>query len=269
MTEKALRKAAIEIQNLMGLDPAIDATGTVEEIQAAILADAIPQIQEGDVFTPATQAIIDELSEVDAEEPTPMPAKKKVVTAPAPVAKKKAAPVVEEEDDDDDDDEPTPVAKKKHAPAPVVDDDDDDEVVAPVKRAAAPVKRAAAPAAVNPLKKKVVAAPVVEEDDDEVELKPTKKDKAATSKDKADRSTPFKGTIETLGTSRMIECAKAMQTIKGAQTLDVVAAAADKAFIKAGGTSNVKQSKNIIKVLLPAAEEWGIVVDNGGKLSNQ
>ena len=192
-----------------------------------------------------------------------MPAKKKVVTVPAPVAKKKAAPVVEEEDDDDDDDEPTPVAKKKHAPAPVVDDDDDDEV-------GAPVKRAAAPAAVNPLKKKVVAAPVVEEDnDDEVELKPTKKDQAAASKDKADRSTPFKGTIETLGTSRMIECAKAMQTIKGAQTLDVVAAAADKAFIKAGGTSNVKQSKNIIKVLLPAAQEWGIVVDNGGKLSNQ
>jgi hypothetical protein len=59
-----------------------------------------------------------------------------------------------------------------------------------------------------------------------------------------------------------------MQSIKGSQTIDAVAAVADGKFVKAGGVSNIKQSKNIIKVLLPAATEWGIIIEKGGKLSN-
>jgi len=66
----------------------------------------------------------------------------------------------------------------------------------------------------------------------------------------------------------MIEVAKAMQAIKGTQSIDAIATSADARFVKAGGVSNIKQSKNIIKVLLPAAEEWGIVTDKGGKLTN-
>ena len=84
----------------------------------------------------------------------------------------------------------------------------------------------------------------------------------------AKKKSPFKSTKETLGTTRMIECAKAMNSIKKSKDVDAIAEIADKAFVKAGGAINVKQSKNIIKVLLPAAEEWGVVVNKEGKLSN-
>lgn len=113
----------------------------------------------------------------------------------------------------------------------------------------------------KPVKKAVVkkAAPAEEpEEEPEEEEKPAKGKKAA----------PFKSAKETLGTTRMIECAKAMASIKGSQPIDVVAKVADDKFVKAGGKTNVKQSKNIIKVILPAAEEWGVVVQKNGKLSN-
>jgi hypothetical protein len=123
------------------------------------------------------------------------------------------------------------------------EEEEEEEVVAPVKKGA----------------KKAVP---VEEDEEEEEAPKAKK------KTRTGKPASFTSTKETLGTTRMIESAKAMQNIKGSQTLDGVAAKADASFVKAGGVSNIKQAKNIIKVLLPAAEEWGIVVVKGDKLSN-
>ena len=141
---------------------------------------------------------------------------------------------------------PKPVKKVAKKAAPVVEEEPEEE---PEQEEEKPVKKAV-------VKK---AAPAEEpEEEPEEEEKPAKGKKAA----------PFKSAKETLGTTRMIECAKAMASIKGSQTIDVVAKAADDKFVKAGGKTNVKQSKNIIKVILPAAEEWGVVVQKNGKLSN-
>ena len=110
-------------------------------------------------------------------------------------------------------------------------------------------------------KSKKKAAPVEDDDDDDDDDDPPKK------KGKG-KPASFTSTKETLGTTRMIEVAKAMNKIKKSKSIDAVAEVADASFVKAGGTSNLKQAKNIIKVLLPAAEEWEIVTNKNGKLSN-
>jgi hypothetical protein len=70
-------------------------------------------------------------------------------------------------------------------------------------------------------------------------------------------------------TTRMAECAKCMASIKGSATMMQIAEVADAKYVKAGGTSNLKQSKHIIEVLLNASIEWGIVSkDKAGNLSN-
>lgn len=151
-------------------------------------------------------------------------------------------------------------------------EEDDDETPAPKKKAAAPKKKAVVEEEEEeeeeeeiPVKKdaKKPARKVVEEDEEDDDEAPAPK-KAAKGK-----ATPFVSQKEKLGTNRMIEVAKAMAKIKGAQDIETVAKAGDANFVKAGGASNLKQSKNIVKVLLPAAETWGVVtVGKGGKLSN-
>lgn len=49
-------------------------------------------------------------------------------------------------------------------------------------------------------------------------------------------------------------------------TIEDAAKTVDTGFVKAGGNSNVKQTIHLIKVLLPAAVEWGIVEQVDGKL---
>ena len=224
-TEKAIRAAVKEIQKVMGYEPPIDPKADVETLVEEI-RNAAADLQNGDEFTEATQAVIDELTAEDEEEEAPAPKKGK----PAP---KKAAPVEEEEEEEDDDEEEIPAPKKAKAVAKkpakkVVEEEDDD-------------------------------------DDDEEEIAAPAPKKA---KGKGSNLTPFKGAKETLGTSRMIEVAKAMAKIKGSQDIEAIAKVGDASFVKAGGTSNLKQAKNIVKVILPAAETWGIVTVKGDKLSN-
>lgn len=224
-TEKAIRAAVKEIQKVMGYEPPIDPKADVETLVEEI-RNAAADLQDGDEFTEATQAVIDELTAEDEEEEAPAPKKGK----PAP---KKAAPVEEEEEEEDDDEEEIPAPKKAKAVAKkpakkVVEEEDDD-------------------------------------DDDEEEIAAPAPKKA---KGKGSNLTPFKGAKETLGTSRMIEVAKAMAKIKGSQDIEAIAKVGDASFVKAGGTSNLKQAKNIVKVILPAAETWGIVTVKGDKLSN-
>ena len=224
-TEKAIRAAVKEIQKVMGYEPPIDPKADVETLVEEI-RNVAADLQNGDEFTEATQAVIDELTAEEEEEEAPAPKKGK----PAP---KKAAPVEEEEEEEDDDEEEIPAPKKAKAVAKkpakkVVEEEDDD-------------------------------------DDDEEEIAAPAPKKA---KGKGSNLTPFKGAKETLGTSRMIEVAKAMAKIKGSQDIEAIAKVGDASFVKAGGTSNLKQAKNIVKVILPAAETWGIVTVKGDKLSN-
>lgn len=153
--------------------------------------------------------------------------------------------------------EEAPAPKKKAAApkkkAPVIEDEDEDEEEDDDEEVVVPKKKGAK----KPVKK------VVEDDDEDDEEEETPAPK------KGKGTTPFVSQKEKLGTNRMIEVAKAMAKIKGAQDIETVAKAGDANFVKAGGASNLKQSKNIVKVLLPAAETWGVVtVGKGGKLSN-
>jgi len=113
-TEKALRAAAKELQSVMGLEPPINLKAPVDDLTTQV-KDAIEQIQEGDEFSEATQAVIDEFNEVEEEEETPAPKRK--APAPAP-AKKTKAPVVEEEEEEEEEEEVTVPAKKGAKPAP-------------------------------------------------------------------------------------------------------------------------------------------------------
>jgi len=128
-TEKALRAAAKEMQNVMGLEPPINTKAPIDELTEQ-LKEAIDQIQDGDEFSETTQAVIDEFLEVEEEEeevPAPKKAKK-----PAPPAPKKKAPVVEDEEEEEEEEEEEVVVPKKGVKKPVkkatvVEDDDDDE----------------------------------------------------------------------------------------------------------------------------------------------
>jgi hypothetical protein len=233
-TEKAIRAAVKEIQKVMGYEPPIDPKADVETLVEEI-RNAAADLQDGDEFTEATQAVIDELTAEEEEEEAPAPKKGKPAPKKGKPAPKKAAPVEEEEEEEEE------------------EDDDEEEIPAPKKGKAAAKK---------PAKK------AVEEDDDDDEEEEIAAPAPKKAKGKGSNLTPFKGTKETLGTSRMIEVAKAMAKIKGSQDIEAIAKVGDASFVKAGGTSNLKQAKNIVKVILPAAETWGIVTVKGDKLSN-
>jgi hypothetical protein len=279
ISEKALRTAAKELQDVMGLDPAINLKAKVADLLAEVTNDAIPQIQEGDSFSEATQAVIDEIKGGEPEEEE-APVKKVV-------AKKKPAPVEEEVEEEpepeeaveEDDDLATQIADAqkvsdlaiivkansefkslkaklatftkasvlKAAMLELLPEPEEEPEPEPVKKMAGKVANAA------------IKKPAVEEEEEE---------ETPTKKPAGKGKTPFVSTKETLGTTRGIEVFKAMQSIKGSQTIDAIAAIADAKFVKAGGASNLKQSKNIVKVFTQAAIEWGIVVDKADKLSN-
>lgn len=120
-TEKALRSAAKEMQDVMGLEPPINVKAPLADLTDQI-KEAIEQIQDGDEFSKTTQAIIDEFNATEEEEEEVEAPKRKKAPAPAP---KKKAPVVEDEDEDDEEEEDEPeeevvIPKKKGAkPAPV------------------------------------------------------------------------------------------------------------------------------------------------------
>ena len=237
MTEKSLRNAAKEMNKVLGLEPKLDIKGTEAALRQGIkeCLDEDDLITDEDEFTKATQAVLDELA---GEEDAPKPKKGK--------GKKKPAPAPEEDDEEDEDDEDDDDEEEEDEEE---DDDDDEEEDEDDEEDEPPAKKKGKSSKSKSKKKS-------KDDDDDEDEPPAKK------------KSPFKSTKETLGTTRMIECAKAMNSIKKSKDVDAIAEIADKAFVKAGGATNVKQSKNIIKVLLPAAEEWGVVVNKEGKLSN-
>lgn len=67
LTHKQLKKAAAEISDVFGLEPAIDLTGD-ETALTALLKEALELKTDEDVFTPATQAVIDALEIEDIPE---------------------------------------------------------------------------------------------------------------------------------------------------------------------------------------------------------
>lgn len=270
ISEKELRSAAKELQSVLIMDPPIDSKAKLAVLTEQV-KEAIAEIKPGDEFSEETQAVIDELSGAgDEEEEVPAP-KKKVA--------KKVAPVEEEEEEEEESliDQVTAAPLKlsvmtafvkenaelkslvkklptfekasvlKAAILELLTPEEEEEEEAPVKKMAAKVAGA-----------KVKTAPIEEEEEEE----------EAPAKKKGTGKTPFKSTKDTLGTTRGIEVFKGMQEIKGSQTIEAIAAAADARFVKAGGATNVKQSKNLVKVFLQAAIEWGVVVEKGGKLSN-
>jgi hypothetical protein len=98
-----------------------------------------------------------------------------------------------------------------------------------------------------------------EEDDKEEEEEEVKKPAPAKKGKKAEKK---KVTV-----TRSACICKVMNSVpaKG-KTIDELALLADTAYTKAGGTSNVKQTVHHIKVLIPAAVEWGIITVDGNKI---
>ena len=106
LSEKALRAAAKEVNEVVGVSPAINTKGSISEITEK-LKEAIDKLIDPaqDEFTEATQAVLDELGNENLEE----------AVAPKRGAKKPAAvaPPEDEPEDEPEDDEPAEEAPKK------------------------------------------------------------------------------------------------------------------------------------------------------------
>jgi len=113
VSEKQMRKTAKEMNNVMGLDPPIDESGSIADLRAGIL-DGIKYINPKiDVFSEETQELIDEFANGGKEKP------------------EAAAPVVDDK------------RPKKHTIViPPIEDEEEAEVVE--KKPTAPKKKAAA-----------------------------------------------------------------------------------------------------------------------------
>ena len=69
VSEKQMRKTAKEMNNVMGLDPPIDESGSIADLRAGIL-DGIKYINPKiDVFSEETQELIDEFANEGKEKP--------------------------------------------------------------------------------------------------------------------------------------------------------------------------------------------------------
>lgn len=243
-TDKQLKKAATELNDVMGLTPAINVKGDTETLTKGIKA-AMKHITPEDEFTDDTQAVIDEFTAKPAKAAAASPVKKK-----APVVVEEDDEEDEEADDDDDDEEeveedeeeeiPEPPKKKKAAPvveapkkkkAPVVEEEDDDEeeeeepVVVKKKKAAVPEP---------PTKKKKV----VVEDEDEDEAPVTKKKKVVEEKKKSFVRAEY----------NRIDCLMIVLKTKKPKSIQDWIDKADDLFVsKSGGKSNKLQVLHLIK----------------------
>jgi len=104
ISQKTLKKAADELNEVLGLDPAIDSSLKVVAL-LPLVKKAISLTTEDDEFSEETQELIDTLREEPEEEIEEKPAKKETKTTPKKEVKKVAKPVakVEEPEDDDED----------------------------------------------------------------------------------------------------------------------------------------------------------------------
>ena len=136
MDLKAMKALALELNDVLGIDPAIKTAGvSLPDLQKKV-EEAIALVDfEEDVFTPETMKAFAELGydtgvEVEEEEvEEEVPVKK----ASATKAKMKVVEPEPEEDDEDEEDEPAP--KKKAAKKPVEVEEDGDDFKAQVEDA--------------------------------------------------------------------------------------------------------------------------------------
>ena len=201
-TQKELKSAVKELNEVLGLSPAINAKGTPEEMVKGIKA-AIKLIED-DEFSDETQAVIDELK----------PAGK---TAPAPKGKK--APVVVEEDEDEEDEvEEDEDEEDEDEEEEDKEEEEEEEEEKPKAKGKKPVP---APV-VAPKGKK---APVVveeddEEEDDEEEETPKGKKGKEKEKEVPVKKNPFKRPEGQRTKKAVVE---EMLKIKGGVTIEEIA----------------------------------------------
>ena len=108
LSEKALRAAAKEVNEVVGVEPPINTKAPVSELIEKLKEAKETVIDPAqDEFTEATQAVLDELDEPQEE-------------AKAPTRKPKPAPVKEEEPEEDPDEDPEEeeVVEKKSSKKP-------------------------------------------------------------------------------------------------------------------------------------------------------
>jgi DNA-binding transcriptional regulator YiaG len=93
--------------------------------------------------------------------------------------------------------------------------------------------------------------------------KTTKKTAKKTTRSKAKKKAPA---TEKAGKPTRMDCAcdelKALRAKTG-KTIDELAAQLNAAYVEAGGKDNLKQSLHLLRVILPAAENFGIVRREG------
>lgn len=113
INEKQLRAAAAELNDVLGLDPAINTKKSSVEVLTEKIKEATDLIDpDQDEFTEETQQVLDEVTGKAGDDKDEAPKAKAGKKAPAKPAKKEE-PDEDEDDDEDDDDED--------------DEDDDDE----------------------------------------------------------------------------------------------------------------------------------------------
>lgn len=224
----AYQLAADELNDVMGLNPAIDSSLEDSKLKP-YLVKAIEKIEDDDEFTEETQAVIDELT-AEIEKASKKGGKKEAEAPAKGKGKKQPEPEPEEDDDDDDDDDDDE------------DDDDDDDDDEDEEEQPEPVKPAKG-------KKEAPAA------------KSEKK-----SEKKSDSDEPKKrGFQKSEGKSRITCICDAVKALpKKGMDMKKLAEDADKRYQKESKSAeNLKQSLHTFKVILPVLVEFGIITVDG------
>jgi hypothetical protein len=100
--------------------------------------------------------------------------------------------------------------------------------------------------------------------------KPSAKTAPKAKKPSAKTAAPTKAAVKTKkpADTRMALACRQLQAVKTFTEITEVAEATNAAYVKSGGADNMKQTVHLIKVLLPAAVEWGVVERDGDKVKS-
>jgi hypothetical protein len=263
INEKSLRNAAKELQEVMGLEPALDIKAKLP-VLAEQVKEAIKQIDPAiDTFTDETQVVIDELGGAEEEEaPTP---KKKVAGKKAP------EPVEEEEEEEEEETEADTLEEQIEAAIKL------SELTAIVK-ANGEFKSLRAKLSgytkASQLKAAMVTLLAPEEEEEEEEAPPAKMAKKianapirkpAVEEEEEEEPKPKKAAgkkpnfvkAEFTRGDAVCEIIKSGVKVK---TREEVAVKADALFVKKGGSANIKETRAQAKKILPALAYFDIEV---------
>lgn len=251
-TEKELKAAAKELNNVLGVDPPISVKGASIDDLKKDLKTAIELIEADDEFSEETQDVIDEL----------------IVEEKKPTKKGKKAPVIVEEEEEEEDIEEE------------IEEEEDDHLaeltalITNAKKLTELVKICDSNPEFKPLKKRVknfttskelrIAMLTIiepEEEEEEENPTPTKKGKDVKA---AKEPTEKKKRFVKNGMNR-IDCVCQILKTQKPKTIADWVAKADALFVAKGGTSNTMQALHLIKnygtsLLYLGLEEMGITV---------